>query len=203
MNYLISAVIGYLLGSIPTAFLLLKKTQNKDITRLGSGNIGAMNTYDVTNSKFLGILVFIIDAFKGLLSVYVTLLVLPVSFIFPAIALIFAVVGHNYNPWLKFKGGRGLSTAFGGTVLLAPYIPAIWILFWALAFLINRNVIIDNTFAIIFTLLTLFLGVDKIYNLPYLLKADSPGLLLLFASSLLLILFIKHTEPLNDLKKFE
>ena len=203
MYYLISACIGYLLGTVPTAFLLVKKTQNKDITRQGSGNVGAMNTYDITNSKFLGLLVFIIDALKGLLSVYFTLLLMPPVFIYPAVALLFTVVGHNYNPWLKFKGGRGLSAAFGGTLLLAPYLPAIWILFWVLAFLINRNIIIDNIFAIVFSLITLFLGIDKIYRFPCLLRADSPDSLLLFAASLFLILFIKHIEPLNDLKNFE
>ena len=73
MYYLLSAIIGYLLGSIPTGYLMLKRLGINIITS-GSGNVGAMNTFDITNSKVTGLLVFFIDAIKGLLSAYIPLL---------------------------------------------------------------------------------------------------------------------------------
>ena len=101
MSYLYCSLIGYLLGSIPTAYIVLKRTQNVDITETGSGNVGAMNSFEVSNSKIIGILVFIIDALKGLLSVYLCLLLFPLNFIYPALALFFAVFSHCFNPWIK------------------------------------------------------------------------------------------------------
>ncbi len=114
MEYLISSVAGYLFGSLPTAYLVLKRSKNIDITESGTGNVGAMNSYEITNSKMIGILVFLIDALKGILSVILMKIIFPGEFVFPALALVFAVFSHCFNPWLKFKGGRGLATAAGG-----------------------------------------------------------------------------------------
>ena len=80
MQYLVSCLIGYLFGSIPTAFIILKKAKGIDITISGTGNVGAMNSYEVSNSKFLGILVFIVDFIKGSLSVIVVLYFVENSF---------------------------------------------------------------------------------------------------------------------------
>src|SRR3990170_855132 len=71
MEYLISLLLGYGVGSFPTAFLLLKKAKNIDITTVGTGNVGAMNSFDVTNSKFIGIAVLILDLFKGMLPILI------------------------------------------------------------------------------------------------------------------------------------
>ena len=69
MNYLLSCIIGFLVGSLPTAFIILKKTKGIDITSAGTGNVGAMNSFEVTNSKIIGLIVFIIDALKGSQSI--------------------------------------------------------------------------------------------------------------------------------------
>ena len=61
MNYLISLTIGYLIGSFPTAFIILKKYNGLDITQTGSGNVGALNSFQVTKSKRIGLLVLIVD----------------------------------------------------------------------------------------------------------------------------------------------
>lgn len=60
MEYIFSFLIGYLSGSIPTAYLILKKVKGIDITIAGSGNVGAMNSFEVTKSKWLGFLVFLL-----------------------------------------------------------------------------------------------------------------------------------------------
>ena len=109
-----SSIIGFLLGSFPTGFIFLKKAKGVDITKEGSGNVGAMNSFEVSNSKLIGYSVFLIDFLKGSASVLIPSFLFPDQFIFPAISLLFAVFSHCYNPWLNFKGGRGLSTAAGG-----------------------------------------------------------------------------------------
>ena len=201
MYYLLSSIIGYLLGSIPTGYLLLKR-KGINILNEGSGNVGAMNSYDITNSKVTGLFVFAIDAIKGLLSVYITLLIFPLMFGYPAIALISAVISHCYNPWLKFKGGRGLSTSFGGTLLIAPFIPTIWLTTWIVVYLIKRNILLGNVLAN-FLSIVLILSFPEIafkYSFP---KAESISALMFFSSTILIIIFIKHIDQLIDqLKQF-
>ena len=198
MNYLISCIIGYLLGSFPTAYILLKRTRGIDITAAGSGNVGAMNSFEVTNSKITGLLVLIIDALKGLLSVYISLLIFPVYFIFPALALLFAVLSHCFNPWLKFKGGRGLSTAAGGSILLFPFMVIVWLLLWFTIYFARKDILLANVWANVMTLVIIFLSSDIAfkYSFP---KADSISSLLLFSSALLLLVFVRHIEPLREL----
>ena len=197
MYYLLSAIIGYLLGSIPTAYLFLKR-KGIDITSEGSGNVGAMNSFEITNSKVTGLLVFFIDAIKGLISVYIPLLLFPVAFNYPAISLLSAVSSHSYNPWLKFKGGRGLSTSFGGTLLIAPFIPTIWISTWLIVYLIKKNILLGNIMAntVALTMIMLFSETIIKYSFP---KADSVSSLIFFSTGLLLIIFIRHTDPMMEL----
>ena len=204
MNYLISAFIGFLLGSFPTAFLLLKKYKNIDITSHGSGNMGAMNALVVTKSKSMGIAVLLIDALKGLLSVYLVLLFLPLNFVYPAIALLFAVFSHCYNPWLKFKGGRGLATAAGGAALIFPFILIAWLAVWVISYLMKRSIIFANICATILSLIVVFSSSDLAYKYSFP-HPDSLGILMLFSSGLMLVIFTKHIDPLRELlgnKKF-
>ncbi len=198
MNYFISCIIGYLLGSFPTAFIILKKSRGIDITATGSGNVGAMNSFEISHSKIIGMLVLIIDALKGLLSVYLTLLIFPVDFIFPALALLFAVLSHCYNPWLKFKGGRGLATAAGGGILLFPFMVIVWLLLWFTIYFARKDILLANVWANVMTLVIIFLSSDIAfkYSFP---KADSISSLLLFSSALSLLVFIRHIEPLREL----
>ena len=198
MDYFYSSLIGYFLGSFPTAYLLLKKMKNLDITKQGSGNVGAMNTFDVTKSKILGGIVLLIDALKGLLCVYITLLIFPVNFIYPAFALLLAVFSHCYNPWLKFKGGRGLATSAGGTALLFPVLLIVWCIVWAIIYFMKRDIIFANVWATGSTIIILFGSADIVikYSFP---QAENISSLLLFSTGLMIIIFTRHIEPLIEL----
>lgn len=203
MQFLISSFIGYLFGSIPTAYILLKKKKGIDITKTGSGNVGAMNSYEITNSKLLGIFVLLIDFTKGLLSVYLVSIIYPDNFVFPALALVFAIFSHCFSPWLGFKGGRGLATAAGGSILIFPYMLASWVILWLIFYLLKKDILIGNIAATIFTLLLLFNTTDIAikYANP---KPASETELVLFVTAGLIIIFIKHIEPLNEiLEKFK
>ncbi len=198
MNYLLSLLAGYLLGSFPTAYVILKFSKGMDITLNGTGNVGAMNIFEVSKSKILGILVFLIDALKGLLSVYLCRLLFPMDFVYPSLALLFAVLSHCYNPWLKFKGGRGLATAAGGTLLLFPILLSIWIFAWVIVYLFKRDIIFANILATFMSLILVFTSANIAfkYSFPH---PDSISTLLLFTSALLIIIITRHFEPLVEL----
>lgn len=198
MEYLLSCVIGYFLGSIPTAYLILKKSKGIDITTKGSGNVGAMNFYEVTNSKKLGIIVFIVDFLKGLASVSFILFIVDFSFLPASLSLLFAVFSHCFNPWINFKGGRGLATAAGGLSILYPVLLFAWLVLWVIVYLLKKDILIANISATILSLCSVF----ATYQVTIKYAFPEPTImneLLLFSSALLIIIFIKHIEPLKEI----
>ncbi len=200
MEYLLSSLIGYLLGSIPAAYILLKKSRGIDITETGSGNVGAMNSFEITNSKIIGLAVLVVDALKGLLSVYLILLLFPVNFIYPALSLFFAVFAHCYNPWLGLKGGRGLATAAGGASLLFPFALIVWGILWLAIYLFRKDILLANIWATI-ALIIIVLTSSEIavkYSFPH---AGTRSELILFSMALLIIIFIRHIEPFKEIIK--
>ncbi len=200
MNYIFSLLIGYLLGSFPTAYFIMKSSRGLDITQSGSGNVGAMNTYEVSRSKILGALVLIIDALKGLLSVYICLVFFPLNFIYPALALIFAVFSHCYNPWLKFKGGKGLAAAAGGNALLFPFLLFIWVIVWLIVFLLRRDINFSNLWATVMSLVLVFGSADILFKYVNPVP-DSVSSMLLYTAALLLIILTKHNDALVEILK--
>lgn len=198
MQYLLSAVIGYLFGSIPTAYILLKITRGIDVTTEGTGNVGAMNSYEITNSKWIGIIVLIIDFLKGMIPVFIVLYFLESSFFIASLSVLFAIFSHCFNPWLGFKGGRGLATAAGGSAAIFPPLLVAWIVFWILTYIIKKDIHIANIFATVLSLVSILTFYKYLISFAY----PKPVLvneLLLFTSGGLLIIFIKHIEPLKEI----
>ncbi|NTV45323.1 MAG: glycerol-3-phosphate acyltransferase [Chlorobiales bacterium] len=152
MSLALLAVISYLIGSLPFAYILVRIKLRQDVRKIGTGNVGAMNSFEVTGSKFVGILVALLDGLKGVLAVFIA----GQAFIDPTlakmIATFFVVLGHNYPVWLKFKGGRGLATAAGATAVFAPTILISWVVFWGVAYLYSRNIHFANIWATVLML---------------------------------------------------
>ena len=144
-GYLATAMVAYLLGSIPTGFLVAK-ARGLDIRSVGSGNIGATNVFRYLGVP-AGILVLLADAAKGWLAVAVAArLISGWSFHageagwreWPGLCAGFsAILGHNYTCWLDFKGGKGVATTAGVLGVLAPWslliISGVWLLVLALS----------------------------------------------------------------------
>lgn len=145
MRWIIVIAVAYLLGSIPWGIILGKKTKGIDIRNFGSGNIGATNAYR-TLGKLPGILVFLGDVLKGVLAVIIARYIIDSSLSL-ALAGIMAVVGHNYSIFLKFKGGKGVSTALGALVVLAPYVALISAIIWGLVIGLSRYVSLGSIVA--------------------------------------------------------
>jgi acyl phosphate:glycerol-3-phosphate acyltransferase len=167
LAYIIVAVAAYLLGSIPTGFLVAK-AKGIDIQKSGSGNIGATNAMRVLG-KPAGIFVMFVDAAKGFAAVvwlapFVLNQFAPTDFwtmpfdlharmnlvvTFNVIAGIFVVLGHNYTCWLKFKGGKGIATTAGVYLALAPAALGIALAVFILTVLITRYVSLGSIVAAI------------------------------------------------------
>ncbi len=199
MEYLISITIGYLLGSFPTAYVVLRK-KGIDITQAGSGNVGAMNSFEVTNSKAIGIIVLIFDFLKGFLSVLIIRFIYPESFVLQGMSLIFAIFSHCFNPWINFNGGRGLATASGGIVLIIYPLIFVWLILWAITFILKKNIHLSNIAATILSMLIVFNNSELSikYSSP---KANSSESIVLIFTLGSLIILIKHIEPLKELIK--
>jgi glycerol-3-phosphate acyltransferase PlsY len=118
--------IGYLLGSIPFAFLLSRRLEGIDIRRAGSGNVGAANVLR-TSGIGAALLVMLLDVAKGAGSVLVAQRWVAGDAVAPAAAGLAAIVGHVYPVWLRFRGGKGVATACGVFSVLTPWamLPAV------------------------------------------------------------------------------
>jgi acyl phosphate:glycerol-3-phosphate acyltransferase len=141
-TYIIVAIVAYLLGSIPFGYILVRLFRKQDVRTIGSGNIGATNVAR-SGARGLGIVTLILDAAKGYTAVKMAYLLFPIILPYPqlstagvplpvepsllneffipaALAAVFAILGHMYPVWLKFKGGKGVATGVGVFLALAP-----------------------------------------------------------------------------------
>jgi glycerol-3-phosphate acyltransferase PlsY len=111
-------VVAYLLGSIPVAWVVVRRAARLDLRRVGSGNVGAANALRATTPA-LGLLVAVADAAKGAAAVWLARRVHAGESVV-ALAAVAAVVGHVAPVWLGFRGGKGVATASGAFGVLAP-----------------------------------------------------------------------------------
>jgi glycerol-3-phosphate acyltransferase PlsY len=118
--YLIAVAVSYLLGSIPFGYLLVRIFKGEDVRASGSGNIGATNV--ARKSPALGGATLVLDAAKGMAAVLVARALFggPHQQLIMTTAAFFAVLGHLFPVWLKFRGGKGFATSLGSFLLLTP-----------------------------------------------------------------------------------
>ncbi|MEO6993780.1 MAG: glycerol-3-phosphate 1-O-acyltransferase PlsY [Lacunisphaera sp.] len=143
-----SAIIGYLLGSLPFGYLVAR-AHGVDIFKVGSGNPGATNVKRVLGAK-AGNMVFALDALKGALAAawpLLPFLAVPDTRIMGLVGVICAVLGHAFSIFTKFKGGKGVATAAGGLVVLIPFASLIGAVVWVLTFFITRYVSLGSVLA--------------------------------------------------------
>jgi len=123
---LLIAVVAYLLGSIPSGYVLVRIFRHQDIRKSGSGNIGATNVLR-SGGKGLAAATFLMDMLKGCLAVWLGGVIggLLAPGVAPdnmkALAALVAVLGHIFPVWLGFKGGKGVATGFGVFLVAAPW----------------------------------------------------------------------------------
>ena len=146
--YIFTALLAYLLGSIPTGFLVAR-ARGVDIREVGSGNIGATNVFRVLGKRW-GLAVLLLDFAKGLGACLLTPIVVRALFrlstesegpiALALLAAVCAVLGHNFTVWLRFKGGKGVATTAGALTALVPWALLIGLGVWMTLFILTRYV---------------------------------------------------------------
>lgn len=131
----IFTLLGYLIGGIPFGYALMKISYGMDITKIGSGGIGATNVLralqskGVSNAKQMALLVLILDLFKGMFAVSLSKW-FGLDYSLQWMVAIASILGHCYSPFLNFNGGKGVSTIMGSVVLLIPIESLIGLVVW-------------------------------------------------------------------------
>lgn len=143
--WIVSGVIlSYLIGAIPTAYIITRVLSGKDIRKIGSGNVGATNALRVLG-KLPGIIVLAVDILKGLAAVTILAAFISSKITLPiestkALFGLFAVTGHIFNVFLKFKGGKGVATSAGVMLGIAPPALLIGALFFITIVVVTKYV---------------------------------------------------------------
>jgi len=182
IEYLIP-LIGYLLGSIPFGYILVKSTEGRDIRSMGSGNIGATNVF--RRSRFAGVLTFVLDAGKGYLAVALAAW-LGGNPQWQAIAALAAIVGHVFTVWLRFKGGKGVATGCGAYLSIAPAAVLTTLLFFVLILILTRYISLSSIGAT---------GLFPLWAYVY----GAPLTVVLWALAGALLIIVKHRQNIRRL----
>ncbi len=153
VNGIIAIVIGYLLGSIPPAYIAARLIKGKDIRQMGGGNVGALNTLKEVG-KGAGIAVILADIAKGVAAVAIARWLLDVPQPFLLAAGLAGTVGHNWSIFLKFTGGKGTATTIGALAILMPlygYWQGLLIVLGiiAIGLIITHNVALSTSIALL------------------------------------------------------
>jgi glycerol-3-phosphate acyltransferase PlsY len=153
-TFFLIAVFAYLCGSIPFGYILVRLFLKTDVRQTGSGNIGATNVAR-TGAKGLAILTLFLDALKGFAAVSLSAIISVAIAgeprdritIIQSFAGLFAILGHLYPVWLKFKGGKGVATALGVFLAIAPMPVGIVLGLFALVVLITHYISLGSILA--------------------------------------------------------
>ena len=180
MDYIITALVSYLFGSIPFGYLFTKILLKKDIRNVGSGNIGATNVLR-TGNKSLGYLTLVLDIAKAVMPVIYIKLNYPDLVYISALC---AFLGHLFPIWLKFKGGKGVATLFGILLSINIYYAIVFGTVWILTFVISKYSSLSSLFASI--------------SIPiYLLIIDKGNII--FFIIMFVLIFYTHRENIKRL----
>jgi len=183
MEYVIFAIIAYLFGSIPSALIVGKVGYGLDIREQGSGNLGATNTFRVLGIK-AGSIVVLSDILKGTVATLVPLL-FDVD-VYRLIIGIFAVIGHTYPIFARFKGGKAVATSGGIILGVSPLLFIIMVLTFLLSLYISKYVSLSSMITgIVSFIVSLFIR--------------DIGIIIVIAS-LTIFVFYRHKENIKRIK---
>ncbi|HMK38952.1 MAG TPA: glycerol-3-phosphate acyltransferase [Bacteroidota bacterium] len=195
-SFVLAGFLGYLLGSIPTAYLLVHWKSRLDIRSAGSGNVGTLNSYEVTGSYLVGAAVLAVDAAKGIAAVAASGVLPGHDFALQACAGFFAILGHNFSVWIRFRGGRGLAAAAGVFSMFCwPLVP-VWGALWAGAYLILKEVNPANAVASIIIPVLIALAPGPLLS-RFAPGGVGRGEFALFAAVSMIVVLMKHLEPVR------
>ena len=186
VNNLLLTILFYLIGSFPFALILTKLSGFGDIRNIGSGNVGATNVLR-TGNKLLAIIVLSLDILKGLIPYLIIHIYFNELSLLNKIFLChFAVIGHIYPIWLKFKGGKGVATYIGFLFGLNPYIAISFLLIWLVVAYMSKYSSLGSLVGI-FVAPAYFIFINFNFNIS------------IFFIYLSFVIIIKHKENIKRL----
>ena len=177
---------AYLVGSIPFGLIVTKILTGKNITKEGSGNIGATNVFRIVSKK-IGAMVLLLDALKPVVALILINNYDHTFFNNYKVAIVFfAVIGHIYPIWLKFKGGKGVATLFGGFLFISPFPAILSIMTWLLMVKITKLSSLGALVSIFILTIANFIFIDGGFN---------KSLILI----LMIVIYYKHKDNIKRL----
>ena len=183
-EYLLTGVIAYLVGSIPSGLILGKLFWHTDLRKYGSHNIGATNAWR-TLGKVPGIIVFLADSLKGQAGVLLGLSLVGTP-LAAVIGGLLAIIGHSFSLFLRFRGGKGVATSLGVLTMLMGNVTLIVFLVWLAVVYTTRYVSLGSVIA---GFLTPTLAAAFGYPLEY----------LLFTVLAATLVIVRHRENIERL----
>jgi len=195
VNNVVWVFIAFLIGSLPTGYLVGKRVRGIDLREHGSGNVGATNVFR-TIGKGWGTAVLLIDLLKGLIAVVI---LAPTISAFPNLTPVLkqflfgcaAIAGHTWSPWLKLQGGKGVATSSGVLLGIFPLATTICLLIWALCFVVKRYVSLASIVAA---------ACFPLVVLMFYRHVESFGLVLLISAGLAGLLIYNHRSNIERLR---
>jgi len=195
MNIIFSFFMAYLLGAIPSGFIL-GKLQNVDIREHGSKNIGATNTFRVLG-PMPGIISLLFDIAKGFFAVYFARMLLfgyagTILQLLLALTGLLAIMGHVFSIFLKFKGGKGVATGAGVFLNILPIPSLAALIIFIITLIISRYVSLASILAIVsFFIIELILNLPEFNEFTY----------LIFSFIIMILILVRHKENIKRLKQ--
>ncbi|MFA6467337.1 MAG: glycerol-3-phosphate acyltransferase [Bacteroidota bacterium] len=196
-NYIVSFFISYFIGSIPTAYLVVKGTSDVDIRNVGSGNVGGRNALEVTGKKWIGVVVTIVDLLKGVVSVLIGAAMFDDAMAPVSAAMFGSVLGHCYPVWLKFHGGRGLATGAGALLATSAVWVGLWLVFYFGFEKITKNVHASSVIALVILPPTMYFLPDQWLSMV-IPGYFTPAGFFAAGSSIVAVCLSRHIEPIKE-----
>ncbi len=191
MNIIITFLVAYILGSIPISYIMGKLIKGIDIRNFGSGNAGATNALRILGTK-VGVFTLIMDIAKGFLAVNIARLIIhQPSDLILIITGLFAILGHIFTIFLKFKGGKGVATSAGVFIALVPIPISIALFVFIVTVWLSKFV----SLASILAALTLFIS-ELVINIR---NSFAELEILIFIFIVVLFIIIRHKSNIQRL----
>jgi acyl phosphate:glycerol-3-phosphate acyltransferase len=141
----LAVAAAYVVGSLPTAFLLVRWLRGTDIRGTESGSVGALNAFRATGAGWVGWTVLVVDVLKGVVAV--ALAGPGASTGVQALVAAAVVAGHNWPVWLRGKGGKGLATAAGACTIVTPVAVPLWGVLWGIGYVASGYIVAGTLLA--------------------------------------------------------
>lgn len=179
-----SVFLAYLLGSI-TFGEVIARIKGVNLREVGSGNVGATNVSRALGRKY-GILVFLLDMLKGFIPTYSAVKLFGLNSLWVTLTGIGAVLGHMFPVFFGFKGGKGVSTAFGVLLAVSPKVALLSFTVWVLVVFLTRYV----------SLASITASLSAVF---FLMVSEVPSNICVMAFLIALLIVYKHKENISRL----